>query len=246
MIKIYCLYYEGKYTTDYISRLYRGLKRNSKVDFKFICLSDSDVEADEVIPLEKDSIIAEHWHKLKFFDKQFTGEGDIIVMDIDQIIVSDITDMIGWPVQENELVSYKKWWSKNKDSLPINGGWYKFKAGSLQYVWEKYNNNPEKWQLHYYHNSTVHFKYFGDQNFVHDTVVEYNGKITQMPGQWVAKYDKDIRLNSRYNMWYSQKFGADFMIMGDEVWDELKIIHFANVDNTIHEHPDGWIKEYWC
>ena len=67
-----------------------------------------------------------------------------------------------------------------------------------------------------------------------------------MPGQWVAKYDKDIRLNSRYNMWYSQKFGADFMIMGDEVWDELKIIHFANVDNTIHEHPDGWIKEYWC
>mgnify|MGYP003311823740 CR=1 FL=1 len=105
MIKIYCLYYEGKYTTDYISRLYRGLKRNSKVDFKFICLSDSDVEADEVIPLEKESIIAEHWHKLRFFDKEFTGEGDIVVMDIDQIIISDITDMIGWPVQENELVS---------------------------------------------------------------------------------------------------------------------------------------------
>ena len=119
MIKIYCLYYEGKYTTDYISKLYRGLKRNCKVDFKFICLSDSDVEADEVIPLDKESIIAEHWHKLRFFDKEFTGEGDIIVMDIDQIIVSDITEMIDWNVKENELVSYRKWWSKNRDSLPI-------------------------------------------------------------------------------------------------------------------------------
>ena len=81
-----------------------------------------------------------------------------------------------------------KWWSKNINSLPINGGWYKFKAGSLQCVWDKYNSDPEKWQLHYYNNGTVHYKYFGEQDFVYHTCIENGVTITQMPGQWVVDY----------------------------------------------------------
>jgi hypothetical protein len=246
MIKIYCLYFEGKYSTDYIGKLYRGLKRNCTVPFEFICYADSAVDADQVIFLPKDSPIQQHWHKLSFFDYNFTGDGDIIVMDIDQVVVNDITPMINFPVQENELVSYHKWWSKSLTSLPINGGWYKFKAGSLQHVWDKYSSDPEKWQLHYYNNGTVHYKYFGEQDFVYHTCVENSVNITQMPGQWVAKYDKDIDLNTRYNVMYAENFDEDFMILGDELNENIRIVHFANFDNTIHEHPDEWIKEHWC
>ena len=128
MIKIFCLYFDGNYTPDYIEKLYHGLKRNCSVPFEFICYSDTEVVADRVIPLPKESVIQQHWHKLSFFDQQFTGEGDIIVMDIDQVIVSDVTEMIAWPVEDNELVSYQKWWTRSKQGLPINGGWYKFKA----------------------------------------------------------------------------------------------------------------------
>ena len=137
MIKIFCLYYEGKYNTDYVANLYNSLKKHCDVDFEFVCYSDSDVLADKVIPLKQNDIIKEHWYKLHFFDKNFTGEGDIIVMDIDQLIVSNITEMINWPVEENELVSYKKRWNKTPH-ITINGGWYKFKAGSLDFVWKKY------------------------------------------------------------------------------------------------------------
>lgn len=245
MIKVFCLYYEGKYTTKYISKLYNSLKRNCKVDFEFICYSDSKVKADRVIDLPKETLIKAHWHKLKFFDESFTGPGDIIVMDIDQIIVSDVTPMIDWKIEDNELVSYTKWWTKDPNQLPINGGWYKFRAGSMQYIWDKYNSDPEKWQMYYYNNSTVHYKYFGEQNFVHDTAVENGAKITRMPGSWVGKYDKKLDLNTRYNMWYADKFDADYMIMGDEIWPDLKVVHFANTDNTIHEHPDNWIRKYW-
>ena len=31
-------------------------------------------------------------------------------MDIDQVIVNNIDEMIGYPVGDNELVSYNKWW----------------------------------------------------------------------------------------------------------------------------------------
>ena len=222
------------------------MKKNCDVPFEFICYSDSVVDADQVIFLPKNSPIQQHWHKLSFFDYNFTGEGDIIVMDIDQVIVNDVTPMIEYPVEEGELVSYHKWWSKSPTSLPINGGWYKFKAGSLQCVWDKYNSDPEKWQLHYYNNGTVHYKYFGEQDFVYHTCVENDVKITQMPGQWVAKYDNDINLNTRYNVMYAERFNEDFMILGEELNENIRIVHFANFDNTIHEHPDEWIKEHWC
>lgn len=246
MLKICCLYFEGKYEPEYIGRLYRSLKRNCSIDFEFICYSDTlDVEADRVIPLPKDTEIQLHWHKLRFFDKDFIGEGDIIVLDIDQVVVNDITDMLSWKVKEKELVSYEKWWTVNPDGLPINGGWYKFKSGSLNFVWDKFNSNIDKWQRYYHDNGTVGFLFYGEQNFVYDTCIENDCTVTQMPGKWTAKYDTDVILNSKYNMWYAEKFDADFMIMGEEIWPELKIVHFANVGNNIHEHPDEWISKHW-
>lgn len=247
MIKIFCLYFEGKYSPDYIGKLHRGLKRNCKVPFEFNCYSDNpNVEADNVIPLPKDSVIQQHWHKITFFNKEFTGDGDIIVLDIDQVIVNDITPMIDYPVENNELVSYDKWWTHNPNNTTINGGWYKFKAGTLKNVYDKYMSDPEYWQLHYYNNHTVHFKYFGEQNFVEDTVRESSGKITHMPGEWVGKYDSiDYNKNGRYNFMYSSAFDKDFMILGDDVNEDIKIVHFANISNTVHNCNEDWIKEHW-
>ena len=36
-------------------------------------------------------------------------------MDIDQVIVNNIDEMIGYPVGDNELVSYNKWWEDIKN-----------------------------------------------------------------------------------------------------------------------------------
>ncbi len=253
MIKICCLYFQNTdeeykkpmYTTDYVEKLYNGLKKNCKVDFEFICYSDTPVVADRVIPLPKRSATKRHWHKLRFFDKNFIGEGDIIVLDIDQVIVSDITEMIDYPVSENELVSYTKWWTKNSENIPINGGWYKFKSGALKSVYDKFASDPKNWQLHYFRNRTVHFKYYGEQNFVYDTCVENNINIKTMPGEWVAKYDIDKQKNLRYNKLYMDKFDEDYMILGEGLNDNIKIVHFANVWNNIHDNQESWVKENW-
>jgi len=244
MIKIYCLYYEGKYTPDYVTKLYHSLRRNCKVDFTFHCYSDSNVEADEVIPLNRTGLIAEHWHKLRFFDKSFTGEGDIIVMDIDQVIVSDITEMINWPIQEDELVSYSKWWNLD-NKVKINGGWYKFKAGSLDFIWKKYLSDPAYWQQYYYNKIIVDYKFFGEQNFVQDTCIENAAKITHMPGEWVGKWTHNFQQNLSYQLMYKETFDEEFMIMGDEINPKLKIVHFANPDNSIHQNNYNWVRDNW-
>jgi len=102
MIKICTVYFEGSYTPDYVSRLYDGLKRNSTIPFEFICISDTDVKADVVLPYNHHSDVKKHWHKLKFFSPHFANQkpgDDIIIMDIDQIITGNIDEMINYPVK---------------------------------------------------------------------------------------------------------------------------------------------------
>jgi len=89
MIKVCTVYFEGLYTPDYVSRFYTSLKRNTTIPFEFICLSDTEVEADVVLPYNKYSDIKLHWHKLKFFSPHFGYQkpGDeIVIMDIDQVM----------------------------------------------------------------------------------------------------------------------------------------------------------------
>ena len=79
-------------------------------------------------------------------------------MDIDQVVVGNVDDLIGFPVSDDELVSYGVWWNsrahsnklKDNNILPLNGGFYKFKSGQFKHIWDDFALNPEYWQLHYY------------------------------------------------------------------------------------------------
>ena len=235
MLKICTVYFKGFYTPDYVSKLYRSLKRNSTVPFEFICLSDTnDIEADVILPYNHHSAIKKHWHKLKFFSPQFGGQqpgDDIIIMDIDQVIVKNVDELLGHPVEENELVSYGQWWDNN---LKLNGGFYKFKSGSLKKIWDDFSLNPKFWQLDYYNRGVVHFKYYGEQNYVSWKVKKNNIKLTTTPKEWLVKYTDNYKDNLKLNKLYMQKFNTDYMIMGDEVNEKIKVIHFTGVGRKIN------------
>tara|TARA_Y100001937_G_scaffold18310_1_gene25316 strand:+ start:1790 stop:2500 length:711 start_codon:yes stop_codon:yes gene_type:complete len=235
MLKICTVFFEGLYHPNAVSNLYRSLKENSSVPFEFICLADRGVDADVVLPYNKHSNIKLHWHKLKFFSPQFAYQNpgdDIIIMDIDQKIVGNVDDLLGHPVSENELVTYGQWW---ENKLGINGGFYKFKSGSLKFVWDDFALNPEYWQLHFYDNGTVHYKYYGEQNYVKLKVLEHKAKLTKTPSEWIAKYTDDYTENLKLNQMYMQKFDTDYMILDNQVNEKLKVIHYAGPGRKIND-----------
>ena len=235
MLKICTVYFKGFYTPDYVSKLYRSLKRNSTIPFEFICLSDTnDIEADVILPYNHHSAIKKHWHKLKFFSPQFGGQkpgDDIIIMDIDQVITNNVDDLLNHPADDNELVTYGQWWD---NKLKLNGGFYKFKSGSLKNIWDDFSLNPNYWQLHYYNAGVVHHKYYGEQNYVNWKVKENNIKLTTTPKEWLVKYTDNYKDNLKLNKLYMQKFNTDYMIMGDEVNEKIKVIHFTGVGRKIN------------
>jgi hypothetical protein len=244
-IKICTVYFKGKYTPDYVEKLYNSLKRNCTLPFEFICYSDNpNVKADKIIPLPKHSNIKYHWHKLSYFSPLFGYQksGDeIIIMDIDQIIVNNVDKLISYPVNDNELISYDNWWG---GELKLNGGFYKFKSGKCKVIWDTFIQAPEDWQLEWYKKGVVHYKYFGEQNFV-DWMCEKNKiKITLMPPEWICKLTNKEKEDLQNNFTYMDKFNKDYMIL-DKPHPDIKIIHFANPKTTIHNSKYEWIKDYW-
>ncbi len=249
MIKIFTVYFDGKYTPDYVEKLWNGLKRNCTLPFEFICYSDNpNVKADRVIPLPnpKHTPIKKHWHKMSVFSPLFgyqNPDDEIIIMDIDQIILGNIDHIIGRPVGKNQIISYKKWWGF--DNLPLNGGFYKFKSGgACKQIWQEFLKCPEDWQLHYFKKMTVHYKYFGEQNFVHRCVEKFNIDLITLPGNQICKITNDKKQNMEVSLEYMKRYKADYMIL-DKPHPDIKIIHFANPHTTIHESEYEWIKDYW-
>ena len=239
MLKICTVFFEGKYHPNSVSQLYRSLKEHSKVPFEFICLADRGVDADVVLPYNKHSNIKLHWHKLKFFSEQFAYQkpgDDIIIMDIDQKIVGNVDEILTWPVKEGEILTYDSWWNNKpnpyaeKEPLPINGGFYKFKSGSFNYIWDDFSLNPEYWQLHYYEKGDVHFKYYGEQNYVFWKLDEHKIQINYLPAEWIVKYTNNNRENTELNKMYSKLFNTDYMIL-DEPNKKIKIIHYLGPKN---------------
>ena len=239
MLKICTVFFEGKYHPNSVSQLYRSLKENSSVPFEFICLADRGVDADVVLPYNKHSNVKLHWHKLKFFSEQFAYQkpgDDIIIMDIDQKIVGNVDEILTWPVKEGEILTYDSWWNNKpnpyaeKEPLPINGGFYKFKSGSFNYIWDDFSLNPEYWQLHYYEKGDVHFKYYGEQNYVFWKLDEHKIQINYLPAEWIVKYTNNNRENAELNKMYSKLFNTDYMIL-DEPNKKIKIIHYLGPKN---------------
>ena len=244
MLKICTVYFGDTYTPDYVGKLYDGIRRNCSIPFESICISDDpSVEADVVLSYNHYGDVKKHWHKLKFFSPHFGYQDpgdDIIIMDIDQVITGNVDDLIGHPVEDGELVTYGIWW---KSLLHTNGGFYKFKSGSLAYIWEDFIANPKFWQMHYFNERIVHFPYYGEQNYVNWRMDEHNIKLTKTPPEWIGKCDINIKEDTVNNGMYNEKFG-DYMFM-DVVNPNIKVIHFTGPDNTIHNNKNGWIKDHW-
>ena len=247
MIKVCTVYFEddwSSYTPDYVGKLYRSLLKNSTIPFEFICISDTDVEADIVLPYNHYSDIKKHWHKLKYFSPHFANQkpGDeIIIMDIDQVITGNIDDLIGYPVLDNQFISYGTWWPRK---IKVNGGFYKFKSGQFDYIWNDFALNPAYWQSHYYENGDVHYRYYGEQNYVNWKLYEKGVKVIETPKEWLGKYTDNKKDMVEMNKMYSKISNTDYMIL-DDVNEKIKVVHFNGVNNTIHKYKENFIEKYW-
>jgi|SRR6056300_45242 len=78
------------YTTEWVDKLYRGVKRNLDTKFNFYCLTNVETKYDD-IPLTSES--DGFWNKIELFKKDLF-QGPTLYLDLDVVICNNITNLV--------------------------------------------------------------------------------------------------------------------------------------------------------
>lgn len=139
MYNVVCLKYGTKYNSDYVNKLFSGVKRNTTLEFKFHCFTeDSDgVNKDIIIhPLICNNIDG-WWNKLYLFSNKVNIDGRVLFIDLDTLITGNIDDLL--KVTEGFVMIKDFFYPlQNYDG----SGLMSFETKQHPEIWDKFIANP--------------------------------------------------------------------------------------------------------
>lgn len=103
MLTVVCLFVKGEYpyTPEYVHALYYGVRRHLARPFTFVCLTDQPwlfrppIETRVVRAIE--GVRHTFWTKLRFFDPALGLQGRVLSLDLDTLIVGDLSPIVDYP-----------------------------------------------------------------------------------------------------------------------------------------------------
>ncbi|MBE0472080.1 MAG: hypothetical protein IBX55_21555 [Methyloprofundus sp.] len=145
MINIVCLKWGNKYSAEYVNRLFRMVKANISVPYKFHCITESNEGLyPEIGVLElKNPELEGWWHKLSLFHADCYGLTDtILYLDLDVVIAASLDPIINY--KQGTFCTIK---SRGKRlNARFNSSVIRFEAGSVAFIWDAFVYNQE-WVL---------------------------------------------------------------------------------------------------
>lgn len=138
---ILCMKWGAKYGAEYVNRLYGMVRRHLRGEFHFVCLTDrSDGIRAEVscLPIPDlalpDGIPERGWKKLTTFAADLHGlKGTALFLDLDVVIVDDITPFFELPGAFRIIHDWKRPWR-----ITGNSSVYRFELGAHPQVLERF------------------------------------------------------------------------------------------------------------
>ena len=129
---VVCIKWGTKFSSEYVNRLYRMVKKNITIPYRFVCFTDNPKNIDpeiEVFPLPRIQVPEgpeRGWRKLSVFNKQLGDlQGKALCLDIDIVIINNIDYFFE---EEGEFRIIKDW-NYSKNSYIGASGCYRFNIG---------------------------------------------------------------------------------------------------------------------
>lgn len=187
MINITCVLRKGGkvgYDSSWTDKLFNSIKRNITVPYKFICLSDCEVNCDR-IELEPGS--PGFWAKMQLFKPNlFTGP--VLYFDLDTVICKNIDDIIK-KCQDKKFVM---WYEKDKQ---IHSSAMMYWDGDYSFLWDLYKSKD----ITYWKKTFADVPLYGDQGLISENV-EHELFLDFCPDDWFqiasSKTDNKINFNN--------------------------------------------------
>lgn len=177
---VLCMKWGTKYGPEYVNRLYGMVRRHLRSDFRFVCLTDdaTGIRAEvSCLPIPAlalpDGIPERGWKKLTTLAADLHGlKGTALFLDLDVVIVDDITPFFEQPGQFLIIHDWKRPWR-----VTGNSSVYRFELGAHAEVLTGFCNDP----------TTVRARFRNEQAWLTD-VVHRQGRLSYWPDAWCRSY----------------------------------------------------------
>jgi len=241
---VLCLKWEDRYGPEYVNKLYAMVRRNTRRPLRFVCYTDDatgirpEVEIKQMPPFNLPEVMRRHPFRRMFIWQQELDdlEGDVLHLDIDQIVTGNIDDFFDYRPDRSFCVAEN--WTQMGRGIG-NMSVFRFRIGAHPYVWEKFIADPQ-----------AAFDTHGNsQNYVCRTISE----ITFWPTGWCLSFKHSLIPRWPLNFFKAPPLppGARIVVFtGKPDPDEAALGHWPTEGKpwkAIYKQvrPTPWIDEHW-
>ncbi len=202
---VMCMKWGTKYGPEYVNRLYGMVSRHLKGAYRFVCFTDDSngVRPEvECFPLPELNLQASKldggWRKLNSYQRDLFGlQGQALFLDIDIVIVDDITPFFEVP---GEFLIIKDW--KRPWRVTGNSSVYRFKLGAHTDMLDHFVA----------HQREVRAKHRNEQEFL-SHYLHRQGKLSYWPKEWCASFKYQCLPPWPLSFWQPARIPADCRIV---------------------------------
>jgi hypothetical protein len=235
---ILCMKWGSKYGPEYVNRLYAMVARHLKGAFQFVCLTDrsegirAEVRCLPIPPLDLPPGSPERgWTKLTTFTANLHGlQGTALFLDLDVVIVDDITPFFEQPGRFLIIHDWKRPWR-----ITGNSSVYRFQLGA----------HPDLLTYFRGHVEEVRAQVRNEQAYLSD-YLHKQGTLAYWPGDWCAswKYHCIPRFPLNYVRAPAVPAGARILIFHG-VMNPPDALAGRSNGNWRFAKAAPWIAEHW-
>ena len=241
-VNIVCLKWGDKYPAEYVNRLYRMVRKNISIPYRFVCLtenSDGIMDGIETKPIALDPDLHGWWYKLQLFQRKLHDlKGPTLFLDLDVVIVDNIDALFDYEVNNFCIIQ------DLQASNLFNSSVFRLNVGSYPEVWEDFQINKKN----------IVKRLHGDQDWVSEKIT----RPALWPQEWVVSFKKQCNARSKNSFGHIGKLLRSTGLLKPKglasIPDGAKIIYFhgkpdpddvANSSYDMWKHAP-WIKEAWA
>jgi hypothetical protein len=235
---VLCMKWGTKYGPEYVNRLYAMVRRHLRGDFRFVCLTD---RADGILPpveclpipaLDLPAGIPERgWTKLTTFEADLHGlQGTALFLDLDVVIVDDITPFFEAPGEFLIIHDWKRPWR-----VTGNSSVYRFRLGAHADMLAYFRTHFEQ----------VRAQVRNEQAYLSD-FLHKQGRLTYWPKEWCISWKYHCIPRFPTNYWRTPAPSAGTrIIIFHGVMNPPDALAGRNNGNWRHAKPAPWIDQHW-
>ena len=235
---ILCMKWGSKYGPEYINRLYGMVRRHLRGEFRFVCLTDQSegIRAEvQCLPIPDlalpEGIPERGWKKLTSFEADLHGlRGTALFLDIDIVIVDDITPFFEHPGEFLIIHDWKRPWR-----ITGNSSVYRFELGGHADALAYFRNHVDEVRANFRH----------EQAFLSD-FIHRQGKMAYWPADWCVSWKYHCIPRFPTNLWQPPRIpaGARILIFHG-VMNPPDALAGRSNGNWRYAKPAPWITDHW-